>query len=198
MVVPALKGDGQGRYRVVILGNCGVGKSTLGDRLATILDLPILHLDEFFWLPGWNHRSNDEFKEKVLEVTRKSERGWIVDGNYQARIGTVLEDESTDVIWLDPPLLLYFPRILMRTLRRILRITPPCKEGCTESIPMVLFSSRSILYWSFARHWEVRKTEGDKLMLDGVEVGGKRRRIGGWGAEYRAWMHEVERIQRVA
>ena len=39
--------------RVVILGCCGAGKSTLARQLGIKLELPVIHLDTYFWQVGW-------------------------------------------------------------------------------------------------------------------------------------------------
>jgi adenylate kinase family enzyme len=38
--------------RVVILGRGGAGKLALAQKLSNALDLPVIELDSFFWLPG--------------------------------------------------------------------------------------------------------------------------------------------------
>lgn len=43
-----------------------------------------------------------------------------------------------------------------------------------------------------SNHWVVRKREGELYRVDGVHMGGKRRRIGGWGGELAAWKHDVQ------
>ncbi|EBR8158754.1 adenylate kinase, partial [Salmonella enterica subsp. enterica serovar Newport] len=39
--------------RVLIVGCPGAGKSTLAKELANITKLPLIHLDRYYWLPGW-------------------------------------------------------------------------------------------------------------------------------------------------
>lgn len=39
--------------RILVLGPCGAGKSTLAAQLGKRLDLPVIHLDSEYWRPGW-------------------------------------------------------------------------------------------------------------------------------------------------
>ena len=39
--------------RILVIGSPGAGKSTFARRLADTLDLPLMHLDQQYWLPGW-------------------------------------------------------------------------------------------------------------------------------------------------
>ncbi len=48
---------------------------------------------------------------------------------------------------LDPPLLLYFPRLCWRTFLRLLGFVPPCTTGCEESLWDIFFSRESIIWW---------------------------------------------------
>ncbi|KAH8107664.1 hypothetical protein BXZ70DRAFT_911976 [Cristinia sonorae] len=196
-LIPPLRGDGHGKYRILLLGNSGSGKTTLGKELALILGLPFVSMDTLAWLPGWRMSSSEELRTKLIAIMTDAKDGWVIDGSYQSKIGTLVQDQSTDIIWLDPPLALYFPRICYRTLLRLLRLAPPCSPGCDEDYREVFFSRDSILWWSLSRHWLVRKKESAMLKEDGIHVGGKRRRIGGWGSELEAWKRSVREMVRI-
>ncbi|KAI0633499.1 hypothetical protein C8Q77DRAFT_1115305 [Trametes polyzona] len=189
--MPALRGDAKGNYRVLVVGNSGVGKSTVGREVAAILDIPFIPLDTLFWGTGWTQCPREEFRAKVRAALDGDPRGWVVDGNYTSHIGTMTYEEATDVIWLDPPLALYFPRLCWRTFLRLLRLAPPCSPGCEERASEVFFSRESIVWWCLTHHWSVRKRYGERYSVDGVHVGGKVRRIGGWGSQLDAWKRDV-------
>ncbi|KAI6112948.1 hypothetical protein F5141DRAFT_1214264 [Pisolithus sp. B1] len=195
--IPPLLGDGHGRYRVHIVGNSGTGKSTLGAELASILDAPYIPLDSLFWKPNWTPSTPDEFQDKVLQRLTEDEKGWVVDGNYGAKLGDVVTGRRTDIVWLDPPFLLYFPRLVMRTLQRLIGVKNNCAPGCSETLTDVFLSKEnSILYWAITHHSTVRRRESENLQRWGVHAGGNMRRIGGWGAELRAWKRAVVAMVR--
>ncbi|KAF3936662.1 hypothetical protein ABW19_dt0208311 [Dactylella cylindrospora] len=109
-------------------------------------------------------------------------------------MGSFVAERRTDCIWLDPPLLLYLPRLILRCFLRVLRLEPQCAPGCNESlIAMLQFNDQSIVYWCVTHHGYCREY-GEKLLKEdgAVENGGKVRRICGWGGELRRWVGEVE------
>ncbi|KAK6518857.1 hypothetical protein TWF281_003548 [Arthrobotrys megalospora] len=195
--ITPLRGDGNGIYKIHVIGNSGSGKSTLSRHISKVLNLPYIPLDEVFWNPNWNAPSNEEFQSRVAEVLEKHrETGWVIDGNYSRRMGEVVKHERTDCIWLDPPLILYLPRIIFRTFRRLVGLEPNCAPGCYESLRDVLrLSDKSIIWWCVTHHDYCRKF-GEKLVAEqgAVEDGGKVRRIGGWGGELKRWIADVERM----
>ncbi|KAI0368374.1 hypothetical protein BV20DRAFT_948365 [Pilatotrama ljubarskyi] len=188
--VPPLHGDGAGNYRIHIVGNSV--QSTLAQELSALLDVPYISLDTLYWGPGWRECPRDEFRAAVRAALDRHPRGWIVDGNYTKKLGSMITDEATDTIWLDPPLLLYFPRLCWRTFVRLLRLAPPCSPGCEEMAGEVFFSRNSIVWWCLTNHSTVRKRQAVLYRVDGVHVGGRRRRIGGWGVELAAWKRDVQ------
>ncbi|KAJ7444636.1 hypothetical protein B0H11DRAFT_2089042 [Mycena galericulata] len=185
MAPPPLIGDGHGNYRVHIVGNSGVGKSTVGRQLADLLGVPFIPLDTLFWNSGWRESTSEEMREKVVQALANAPNGWVMDGNYTRRIGTIIEDRTTDVIWLDPPLLLYLPRLILRTFVRMFGLAPPCRPGCPEKVSRVFFSKESIIWWCISNHSEIGLGVGSNV------DGQKMRRIGGWGEELRAWFRDL-------
>ena len=115
--------------RIVIIGSGGAGKSTLARQLGEKLRLPVVHLDQLFWKPGWVEVTREEFDEKLaLELAKPA---WIMDGNFNRTIPQRLERCDT-VIYLD------FHRVtcLLGVLKRIItsygKTRPDMAEGCPE------------------------------------------------------------------
>ena len=100
---------------------------------------------------------------------------------------------------LDPPLLLYFPRLVIRTLLRLFGLRPPCAPGCEERFGGVFFSKDSIIWWCLSNHWINRKRNQDLMQRIGLGTGReverrRMRRIGGWGSELEQWLSDVQKM----
>ncbi|TFK33253.1 hypothetical protein BDQ12DRAFT_707340 [Crucibulum laeve] len=195
-VHPPLLGDRQGRYRVQVVGNSGSGKSTTGLALAKLLGVPCISLDRLFWKPNWEQSTREEFQAKIRAALDEAEGGWVVDGLYTKKGGLIVAEQATDIIWLDPPLLLYLPRIIVRTFLRLFRREPPCSPGCEESVKEIFFSKESIIWWCLSQHWVVRRRSWARMQEIGLGIGSdverrKMRRIGGWGSQLKQWFSQV-------
>lgn len=66
--------------RVLIIGPCGSGKSTLSRELGGRLHLPIYHMDHLGWLPGWVETDKHELREKLAALVATDH--WLIEGNY--------------------------------------------------------------------------------------------------------------------
>ncbi|KAG2153993.1 hypothetical protein DEU56DRAFT_907453 [Suillus clintonianus] len=194
MNIPSLLGDGQGHYRVHVVGNSGTGKSTVSAYIATKLDVPHISLDALFWGPGWVMPSNDEFKERVSTAMTRHSKGWVIDGNG-SESATLISDHATDVIWLDPPLWFYLPRVFWRTLLRLLNIIPTCAEGCDETWGEVL-STKGIIWYCISRHKYSKRKFGEMLAHTSIEKGGKMRRLNEWDGDLTLWKAGLEEMLR--
>lgn len=115
--------------RILIIGNCGAGKSSLARQLHKALGLPLIHLDRLFWKPGWVQADRDAFNAEVLAVLQTSE--WIMDGTYASTLNKRLE-QADAVVFLDLPLRVCFFRVLRRVIIHYGRTRPDCGEGCPE------------------------------------------------------------------
>lgn len=109
--------------RVVITGLAGSGKSTLAVELAARTGLPIVHLDLYFWKPGWVEPSEDEWREK--QRVALAGEAWIADGNYRETLDLRLELADTIVV-LDMPWWLCSWRALGRGFRMPGELPPGC------------------------------------------------------------------------
>jgi adenylate kinase family enzyme len=141
--------------RIVILGPCGSGKSTLARRIGASLGLPVVHLDTFFWTPGWVQSNESTFRERVADAVQRE--AWVMDGNYTivAPIDHRIARASA-VIWLDLPRRIYFPRALWRAIKYYGRHREDIGPGCPERIDV------PFLKWVWA--YPARRTEHVEIM----------------------------------
>ncbi|KAF9034101.1 hypothetical protein BJ165DRAFT_1356704 [Panaeolus papilionaceus] len=188
MNIPPLLGDDKGQYRVVFVGNSGkaLNLSTTGKMVASILGVPFISMDHIHWLPDWQERTPAEFQAVLRQKIAEAPNGWVVDGNYNSRGGLIAFDQATDVIWLDPPFMCYFPRLIKRTIARLFGYGIPCAPGCNETWKSVFFSKDSIIWWCFTHHSSARARGMNNMAKIGINVGTdinrrRMRRIGGWG-----------------
>lgn len=100
--------------RVALVGSGGAGKSTLARELASITGLPLYHLDELHWRPGWVETPNEEFRPLQTELVAKDE--WIIDGNYYNSYDIRFARADT-VIYLALPRRICLSRVLRRVVR---------------------------------------------------------------------------------
>ena len=136
--------------RIVIIGTCGSGKTTLGNHLAENLDYPVTDLDDLYWLPNWTRRPIEEFVSLIEEAALTET--WIICGN-QSRFRHLIWPKADTIIWLDLPLHTLLWRTFLRALRNIKTNKAFC-NGNYESFPRFL-SRHSIIVWvlkSFLRH----------------------------------------------
>lgn len=66
--------------RVAVVGPGGAGKSTFAAALGRRTDLPVVHLDRYFWKPGWVETPREEWRAVQRELLAGDR--WIADGNY--------------------------------------------------------------------------------------------------------------------
>ncbi|MDZ8096821.1 MAG: DNA topology modulation protein [Nostoc sp. DedQUE05] len=95
--------------KILIIGSGGAGKSTLARELGTILSLEVIHLDAWYWNPGWVETPKTEWQSIIQDLTRRE--SWIMDGNYGATLDLRLSVADT-VIFLDFPRLLCLSRVI--------------------------------------------------------------------------------------
>ena len=141
-------------------GSCS-GKTTLAGQLAERLALPHIELDALHHGPNWNEASADDLREKVTAALDGLD-GWVVDGNYQRKIGSLVIDQADTIVWLDLPLRTQVLRMWRRTTRRIRDRTMLWNEGNYESWRGFLLPPNS-LFWYEVRHHGRRRREADEL-----------------------------------
>ncbi len=117
--------------RIAILGCSGGGKSTLARALGAKLNLPVVHLDRLYWLPGWVER--DEASFRALQSEALSGERWVVDGGYSTIFDLRLPRVDT-VVLVDQPRWLCLWRVFRRRLAHPGRTRIDLGEGCPEKV----------------------------------------------------------------
>jgi adenylate kinase family enzyme len=115
--------------RVLIIGPCGAGKSTLAGELGAKLVLPVFHMDQLNWQAGWVESSKDEIRERLTSIIAGDR--WLIDGNYGGTLEPRLE-RADSVLYLDYPIRLCVARLFRRIWTYRGRTRPDMTEGCPE------------------------------------------------------------------
>lgn len=104
--------------RVAIIASAsGNGKTTLGRALAKRLGVRFVELDALVHGPSWTETPDDELRARLEPIL--AEDGWVIDGNYTSKIGTLVLDAADTIVWLDLPTHVWLWRLLRRTRHRV-------------------------------------------------------------------------------
>ena len=117
--------------RLLVVGSPGAGKSTLARRLGPRLSLPVIHLDQHYWNPGWRPTPDDEWHRRLDELL--AEPAWILDGNYHATLPRRLQFADA-VLFLDLPAWRCRWRVARRIATTFGRTRADLAPGCPEQI----------------------------------------------------------------
>jgi adenylate kinase family enzyme len=135
--------------RVWVIGISGSGKTTLAAELARRLGVPHIELDAIHHGPDWAEPDLKRFRADVAAVVAGD--GWVVDGGYQRKLGTMVPEAADTLIWLDLALHVSMLRTTRRSLRRVLRRTQ-LWNGNRETLRGLFWGRESLLGWSVTQH----------------------------------------------
>jgi adenylate kinase family enzyme len=117
--------------KVAIVGSSGAGKSTLAVNLGKKLNLPVIHLDAYYWQSGWQKTDAEEWLQ--IQENLIKQNCWIIDGNYGKTIGIRFAAADT-IIWLDFNRYLCLWRICKRYLKYPSKTRPDMAANCPERL----------------------------------------------------------------
>jgi adenylate kinase family enzyme len=130
-------------------GSC-VGKTTVSRRLAASLGVPHIELDALHHDPGWNEAPADELRARVRAALDAASDGWVADGNYRSKLGSLVLERSDTAVHLQPPFFRTFRRALSRTITRTIT-REELWNGNREQIRH-LFTRYWIPWWVLRTH----------------------------------------------
>lgn len=134
--------------RIMIFGRPGSGKSTFAFQIHKKTNLPLYHLDKYFYTHNWVERNYKEFLSLQQELVDQDQ--WIIDGNCT---------KSFLMRWQRADIVIYFhyPRMLCywRVVKRLFfkdQVIDDRAVGCKEKV-----SWRLLTYmWSFNNRVKIR------------------------------------------
>ncbi|MBC8213612.1 MAG: DNA topology modulation protein [Candidatus Marinimicrobia bacterium] len=117
--------------RILILGSAGSGKSTLAKWLGEMLNVEVIHLDSYFWNPGWMETPKDEWKVKLSQLLEKD--NWVMDGNWADSLEERFSFADT-VVFIDLPRVICLWRVIKRYFKYRNQTRPDMGDHCNEKI----------------------------------------------------------------
>jgi adenylate kinase family enzyme len=129
----------------VIATASACGKTTVGRQLAGRLGVPFVELDALHHGPGWTEATAEELRAKVEPIIATD--AWVIDGGYQGKIGTIVQDAADTIVWLDLPRRVWLPRLIRRTTVRIVR-REELWNGNRESFRTALLGRDGLILFS--------------------------------------------------
>ena len=139
--------------RIVVVGTTGSGKTTVGKRIAEILNVPHVEMDALNWGPNWTERPVEVFREELEETINGP--SWVIDGNY-SKVRDVYLPRANTIVWLDYSLVTNFWQLLTRTFKRSFK-SEVLWNGNVERIQTHLFTKDSLFLWFFKSYWRRKR-----------------------------------------
>jgi adenylate kinase family enzyme len=118
--------------RVVVIGCSGAGKSTFARQLGKRTGLPVTHIDQLYWQPGWVPTPTPLYLERLATIVRQDR--WIIEGVNASTLDLRLP-RSDLLIWLERGRLQCLWRVARRVASSYGRVRSDMAPGCPEQLP---------------------------------------------------------------
>lgn len=132
--------------KIVIVGCGGSGKTYLSLKLAQKLQLPLYHLDQYYWQPDWQRLGLERFisiHQKLCE-----QDAWIIEGSY-IKLLHERAKHADFVIFLDIPRYQCLWNVIKRAITNYGCEISGSPAGCKQKIFTKEFLYFLIWIWNF-------------------------------------------------
>ena len=141
--------------KVVVIGSAsGNGKTAFARELAARLGAPAHELDALVHGPGWVETPDDALRSQVEQILAGD--SWVVDGAYRGKLGMRVFDAADTIVWLDLPVVVWLPRLLRRSARRIRR-GEELWNGNRETFRSAFWGRESLVFFALRSHVRRRR-----------------------------------------
>ena len=168
--------------RINVKGGSGSGKTTVAKAVAGRLGLPYLELDALNHGPNWTEARAAELQDGVRRFMSAATGGWVIDGNYEHKLGPLVVEAADTVVWLDLPLLTKLRRLLRRTRGRT-RGDVKLWNDNVETWRNALWGRDSLFAWAIRSHFRHRRQWPGRLGPSVVRLRSE--------AEVRDWLERL-------
>lgn len=117
--------------RIIVIGSPGAGKTVFAKKLARILQLPLIHLDQHSRIKNWEFLDRETWRKKVAELCTPLQ--WIIDGDYLNTLDIRAQKADT-IIFLDLPSWLCVWRVFIRGIKNWRSVRSDMPENCREEL----------------------------------------------------------------
>ena len=148
------------RRIAVIASASGNGKTTLARDLARRLGVEAIELDALVHGPNWTETPDAELRERLTPMLARDT--WVCDGTYRNKLGDLVLDAADTVIWLDLSIVVWLPRLVRRTSRRI-RHREVLWNGNRETLKGAIGSRDALIPYALRMHVQRRRTWPQEL-----------------------------------
>lgn len=131
--------------RVLVIGCPGSGKSTFSSKFSKESNIPVIHLDSFYWKPGWVSCTDQEFDEILRDLLLQET--YIMDGNYSRTLEFRTFFADT-VFFFDYSRYLCLYRVIKRRILNHGKTREYMGKDCVETIDYKFIKS----VWNFKKN----------------------------------------------
>ena len=123
--------------KITICGVTASGKTTLANKISTLLDIPVYHMDRIFWKDNGVFASQTEGIEEVSKIFK--EPHWIIEGSMpRSKTFDMRLSEADTIIFYDLPLLLILWRQTKRFFTYYNKVRPDMGGNNKQKYPFTI------------------------------------------------------------